>query len=118
MDHMAAVRALAALAQESRLTIFRRLVEAGPRGLPAGDIAKAAGVSATVFSFHIKELERAGLVTASRQGRYIRYALHVEVVRQLLSFLADDCCGGQSELCGAVFGRVSRICSDGETGND
>jgi ArsR family transcriptional regulator, arsenate/arsenite/antimonite-responsive transcriptional repressor len=115
MDHMAAVRALAALAQESRLTIFRRLVEAGPNGLAAGDIAKAAGVGPTVFSFHIKELERAGFVNASRQGRYIRYALHVEGVRQLLSFLVDDCCGGHPELCGAVFASASRICINRET---
>jgi ArsR family transcriptional regulator, arsenate/arsenite/antimonite-responsive transcriptional repressor len=115
MEHLDAVRALAALAQDSRLAIFRRLVEAGPSGLVAGEIAKAAGMGATVLSFHIKELERAGLVTASRQGRYIRYALHVEGVRQLLTFLVDDCCGGYPELCGAAFEKVSRLCTDKET---
>ncbi len=118
MEHITAVRALAALAQESRLAIFRRLVEAGPNGLAAGDIAKAAGIGATVLSFHIKELERAGLVTASRQGRYIRYALHVEGVRQLLAFLVEDCCAGHPELCGAAFGKVNRICNERETGDE
>ncbi len=114
MDHLGAVRALGALAQEGRLAIFRRLVEAGPSGLAAGEIAKRVCMGATVLSFHIKELERAGLVAAARQGRYIRYALHVDGVRQLLAFLVDDCCGASPELCGDVFKRASRFCSNKE----
>ena len=73
-----AVSALAALAHEHRLRIFRLLVREGPSGVPAGEIAERVGVSPTSVSFHLKELDRAGLVTATRQGRFIRYAVRVE----------------------------------------
>ncbi len=114
MENSAAVRAFAALAQENRLAIFRHLVTAGPSGLPAGEIAKAVGIGPTTLSFHLKELDRAGLVTQTREGRFIRYALYVEGVRQLVDFLTSDCCGGRPELCGTAFLDTGRFCKKEE----
>ena len=114
MENIAAVRAFAALAQENRLAIFRHLVGAGPSGVPSGEIAKAIGISATSLSFHLKELDRAGLVTQTRHGRFIHYALHVEGVRQLIEYLTEDCCGGQPELCGAAFTKAGKFCKESE----
>ena len=101
MDHVDAVRALAALAHEHRLAIFRRLVAQGPSGLAAGEVARRVGIGATSLSFHMKELDRAGLVRSWRDGRFVRYAVHIEGMRQLLSFLTEECCEGRPELCGA-----------------
>lgn len=100
MRETVAIAALAALAQEHRLRIFRLLVREGPGGMPAGDIADRVGISATSTSFHMKELEHAGLVTATRDGRFIRYAVQVTAMRDLLAFLTEDCCQGRPELCG------------------
>jgi ArsR family transcriptional regulator, arsenate/arsenite/antimonite-responsive transcriptional repressor len=109
MDETRAVTSLAALAHEQRLRIFRLLVREGPNGLPAGEIAETVGASPTAASFHLKELDRAGLIHATRQGRYIRYAIHVEGMRQLLTFLTEDCCQGQPELCGTIFKKAKTI---------
>lgn len=109
MDDSQTVVALAALAQEHRLRIFRLLVKEGPSGMPAGEIAEEVGISATNVSFHLKELDRAGLLRATRQGRYIRYAVHVEGMRQLLTYLTEDCCQGRPELCGEAFVAAPKI---------
>lgn len=109
MNETKAVVSLAALAHEQRLRIFRLLVWKGPNGLPAGEIAEAVGASPTAASFHLKELDRAGLIRATRQGRFIRYAIHVEGMRQLLAFLTDDCCQGRPELCGASIKKAKTI---------
>lgn len=90
----AAVTALAALAQESRLAVFRLLVEAGPEGLPAGEIASRLGIANTTLSFHLKELVHAGLIHAAPQGRFIRYAPDITRMNDLVGFLTDNCCGG------------------------
>ena len=103
MDINTAISRLAALAQEHRLTIFRLLVTQGPEGLPAGDIGERAGISATSASFHLKELDRAGLIGAKRDGRFIRYALRAHAMNELLAFLTEDCCQGHPELCGGMF---------------
>ena len=103
MDDKTAVTKLAALAQEHRLAIFRLLVRQGPEGLPAGDIGERVGISATSASFHLKELDRAGLIGARRDGRFIRYALNAVAMNTLLTFLTEDCCQGRPELCGGVF---------------
>ncbi|HEY7670479.1 MAG TPA: metalloregulator ArsR/SmtB family transcription factor [Hyphomicrobium sp.] len=108
MQHTDAVRALSALAHEHRLAIFRRLVAEGPNGLSAGAIAQSVGIGATSLSFHMKELDRAGLVRSWREGRYVRYAVHVEGMRQLLSFLTEKCCEGHPELCGAAVAAAAR----------
>lgn len=101
MEQSDAVKALAALAHEHRLAIFRRLVAQGPSGLAAGEVAKSVGIAPTSLSFHMKELDRAGLVRSWRDGRFIRYSVDIEGMRQLLSFLTEECCQGRPELCGA-----------------
>jgi ArsR family transcriptional regulator len=103
MNSEQAIRALAALAQGHRLAIFRLLVRQGPAGLPAGEIGTRIGIGPTSASFHLKELDRAGLITARREGRYIRYTFNAEAMRALLTFLMDDCCQGRPELCGDLF---------------
>jgi ArsR family transcriptional regulator len=103
MKSKEAVTCLAALAHEQRLAIFRLLVKKGPSGLPAGEIAETVGATPTAASFHLKELDRAGLIHATRVGRYVRYAVHFEGMRQLLTFLTEDCCQGQPELCGSTI---------------
>ena len=85
MNSKDAVTCLAALAHDQRLAIFRLLVKEGPSGMPAGEIAEAVGATPTGASFHLKELDRAGLIHATRVGRYIRYAVHFEGMRQLLT---------------------------------
>jgi DNA-binding transcriptional ArsR family regulator len=104
------VTALAALAHEQRLGIFRLLVREGPNGLPASEIAEAVGASPTAASFHLKELDRAGLIHATRDGRYIRYAVHVEGMRQLITYLTEDCCQGNPQLCGPAFKKAKSVC--------
>jgi ArsR family transcriptional regulator, arsenate/arsenite/antimonite-responsive transcriptional repressor len=108
-DH--AVVSLAALAHPHRLGIFRLLVREGPNGLAASEIANAVGASPTAASFHLKELDRAGLIHRTRDGRYVRYAIHVEGMRKLLAYLTEDCCRGQPELCGGSFKRVRSVCT-------
>ena len=102
-----AIQTLTALALEHRLAIFRLLVKHGPAGLPAGEISKRAGIGPTNASFHLKELERAGLIRARREGRFIRYAFDAGTTRALLAFLTEDCCGGRPELCGTDFGAAN-----------
>jgi DNA-binding transcriptional ArsR family regulator len=110
MKNTQAVALLAALAHQHRLAIFRLLVKQGPSGMAAGDIADKVGISATNTSFHLKELERAGLLCATRQGRHIRYAVHVEGMRKLLTYLTEDCCQGRPELCGEAFAAPVKLC--------
>ena len=110
MNERNVVTSLAALAHEHRLRIFRLLVREGPNGLPAGEIAEAVGAAPTAASFHLKELDRAGLIRSTRDGRYVRYAIHVEGMRQLLTYLTEDCCRGQPELCGGVIKKARAVC--------
>lgn len=102
---------LAALAQGHRLKIFRMLVKAGPSGLASSDIAKRIGISPTGASFHLKELNHAGLLVSTRQGRFIRYAVQVDAVRRLLSYLTEDCCQGHPELCGDTILTAKDLCA-------
>lgn len=96
MENKTAVQSLAALAQESRLAIFRLLVEAGPSGLPAGQIADKLALAGATLSFHLKELSRAELVTARQAGRFVIYATNFDAMNQLINFLTDNCCAGAS----------------------
>ncbi len=89
-DH--AVTALAALAQETRLALFRLLVEAGPAGLAAGAIAERLDVAAPTLSFHLKELVHAGLIEASPQGRYVVYSADFGAMNALIAYLTENCC--------------------------
>jgi DNA-binding transcriptional ArsR family regulator len=87
---------LAALAQSHRLAVFRLLVVAGPGGRAAGDIADAVGLPASSMSFHLAHLKRAGLVTATRDGRSLRYAADFGAMRGLVDFLTENCCAGSA----------------------
>jgi DNA-binding transcriptional ArsR family regulator len=95
-----AIEALGALAQESRLAIFRLLMREGQGGLPAGAIAERLAVPAPTLSFHLAYLQRAGLITRTRQGRSILYAANIGGMKALLGYLTEDCCQGQPEICG------------------
>ncbi|PYQ01408.1 MAG: transcriptional regulator [Acidobacteria bacterium] len=93
MDGKRVVDALGALAQESRLAVFRLLVRRGPAGLPAGEISERVGVPPTTLSFHLAQLSHAGLVSSRREGRSILYAADYEAMQGLLDFLTENCCG-------------------------
>ncbi len=99
MEIKNAVAALSALAQESRLQVFRLLVPLGVEGLPAGQIAEQLGIPPATLTFHLKELSHAGLVESRREGRSILYALRPEGICDLMEFLSEDCCQGQPHLC-------------------
>ena len=93
-----AIQALAALAQESRLAIFRLLVQSGPAGMAAGKIGDALHLPPATLSFHLSGLARAGLVTSRQDGRFVIYAADFEIMNRLLAYLTEDCCGGQACL--------------------
>jgi ArsR family transcriptional regulator, arsenate/arsenite/antimonite-responsive transcriptional repressor len=99
MDKLDAVAALAALAQEHRLEIYRLLVQAGPSGMAAGEVASAVGIASNTLSFHFDRLRHAGLVSVARQGRSLIYAARYETMTNLLGYLTDNCCGGRPEVC-------------------
>ena len=94
METKAAVLALAALAQESRLAVFRALVEAGPAGLAAGRIAELAAMPPSSLSFHLKELTHAGLAVSRQEGRFVIYTAQYDTMNALLGYLTANCCGG------------------------
>lgn len=98
MEKQNVVSALAALAQETRLDIFRLLVQAGPDGLPAGCVGEALGLPSATLSFHLKELKSAGLARCERRGRQRIYSPDLEMVQGLIGFLTDNCCKGVGEL--------------------
>lgn len=94
MEMSQAVDALAALAQRSRLAIYRRLVEAGPQGMPAGGIGEALELPPATLSFHLSQLVRAGLVRSRQDGRYVIYSADFEGMNALVGFLTENCCSG------------------------
>lgn len=94
MEKQDALSALAALAQETRLDVFRLLVQAGPDGLAAGEIAGRLGIAPPTLSFHLKELRSAGLVRQEREGRSLLYAPDFGAMTALVRFLTENCCGG------------------------
>src|SRR6516225_2214740 len=97
MEKIDAVAALAALAQDNRLDVFRLLVEAGPEGIPAGKIANALKLAPNTLTFHFDRLRGAGLVTVRRDGRSMIYAARFEVMNALLGYLTENCCQGRRE---------------------
>jgi ArsR family transcriptional regulator, arsenate/arsenite/antimonite-responsive transcriptional repressor len=99
METKTAVTALAALAQETRLSVFRLLVQAGPEGIPAGRIGEELEVAPATLSFHLKELSHAGLVTSHQNGRFIYYAADFECMAGLMTFLTQNCCQGMPQEC-------------------
>ena len=99
MNTETAVPALAALAQTSRLAIFRWLVELGPDGACPGDIAEKLDIPPATLSFHLKALLHAGLVQSDKSGRFIRYRADFKAMQALLDFLSQNCCGGDPAKC-------------------
>jgi len=96
MQDKSVVRSLAALAQETRLAIFRLLVEQGPEGLAAGELADRLKLAGATLSFHLKELAHAGLVDARQAGRFIYYSANYRTMNGLLDFLTRNCCQGST----------------------
>ena len=99
METKAALNALGALAQNTRLAIFRHLVEIGPVGANPGDIVQALNLAPGTLSFHLKELAHAGLIESEQEGRYIRYSVQFETMQALLGYLNRNCCGGDPSKC-------------------
>lgn len=113
MDESQARECFAALSQETRLRIVRLLVKAGADGMAAGAVADEMGVSASNVSFHLKELERAGLIAQRREARSIIYAADYTALGDLIGFLMKDCCGGKPEICDPVL--ASATCKPAKT---
>ena len=105
MEKTDAVAALAALAQDNRLDVYRLLVQAGPEGMPAGAVAEALDLAPNTLTFHFDRLRNAGLVTSRRESRSIIYAARFEAMNDLVSFLTENCCGGHPDKCTPV-----RVC--------
>lgn len=109
MDTGDCVAALAALAHEHRLRVFRLLVRIGPGGLAAGEIAADLAIAPSSLSFHLGHLERCGLIHSRRDQRRIIYAANLDVMGRLLSYLTEDCCGGHPEICSTLMPAVSKM---------
>jgi ArsR family transcriptional regulator, arsenate/arsenite/antimonite-responsive transcriptional repressor len=103
METQQAVTALAALAQETRLSIFRLLVQAGPEGVPAGVIGETLEVPPATLSFHLKELSRSELVSSRQEGRFIYYSTDYERMAVLMTFLTENCCQGMPQECLSIM---------------
>jgi len=102
MEQTNALACLSALAQETRLDIYRLLVQAGGEGLPVGQIGERLGLPLPTLSFHLTQLRQAGLATAERNGRSIVYRADYSVMNALLGYLTENCCGSQPAACGVV----------------
>lgn len=99
MDNQSAVTLLSCIAQEARLEIFRLLVSTGAEGLAAGVIGDKLGIPSSTLSFHLKELNRAGLVHSRQESRFIYYSAHYQLMNELLAYLTENCCAGQQACC-------------------
>lgn len=102
MEKRAAVDSLAALAQDHRLEAYRLLVQAGPDGMPAGEVAAALGLPPNTLTFHLDRLRQADLVTVRREGRSMIYAARYDTMNGLLAYLTENCCRGAKDACGSV----------------
>ena len=110
MEAKQAVAALGALAQETRLSVFRLLVQAGPEGVPAGRLGEALQVPPATLSFHLKELSLAGLVISRQDGRFIYYSADYDQMAALMTFLTYNCCQGMPEQCLTVMETALGSC--------
>jgi len=108
MEQTDAVAALAALAQDNRLAVYRLLVQAGPKGMPAGTVAGALDLAPNTLTFHFDRLRQAGLVTVRREGRSMIYAARFETMNALLGYLTENCCEGAPEACAPATCRPVR----------
>ena len=103
MKTESAVAALAALAQDTRLAVYRLLVQQGPSGMAAGEIAASVGTSPATLSFHLKELSHAGLVSSRQEGRFVYYAANFDAMNALIAYLTENCCAAD---CGPSCGPM------------
>ena len=110
MEAPAAVLSMSALAHEGRLGVFRLLIQAGPEGMAAGDIARATGAPPSTLSTNLNILSGAGLIASRRDGRSIIYTAAYERMRDLLAFLMEDCCAGRPEICAPLALVASQPC--------
>ncbi|MGO4403361.1 ArsR/SmtB family transcription factor [Bosea sp. RAF48] len=110
MESKQIVLALAALAQSTRLDVFRLLVTAEPEGLPAGEVARQLDVPHNTMSSHLSILSRAGLVRSERFSRSIVYRADLDALRAVLAFVLKDCCGGRPEICAPLLAELSPCC--------
>jgi DNA-binding transcriptional ArsR family regulator len=108
MEKSDALGALGALAQETRLDIFRFLVEVGPAGLPAGQIGERFALPWATLSFHLSQMKQSGLVTYRRDGRSLIYAADYEQMNALLAYLTENCCGGRPDACAPACTPTAR----------
>jgi DNA-binding transcriptional ArsR family regulator len=108
MDSMEAARALSALGHETRLAIFRILVQAGPPGVAAGEIARAVDMAPNALSFHLKDLAHAGLIGSRQEGRYLIYSADFRSMNAVVSYLTENCCAGASCAPAATKRRSKR----------
>lgn len=111
METEQAILAFAALAQPTRLDVFRLLIGHEPDGLSAGDIARHLAVPHNTMSTHLAILSRAGLIEAERQSRSIIYRAKLDAVRELAGYLVKDCCGGRPEICAPLIAELSPCCT-------
>jgi len=111
MESNEAILAFSALAQPTRLDVFRLLMENEPQGLPAGDIARHLAVPHNTMSTHLAVLSRAGLIEAERRSRSIVYRAQLDAVRELASYLVKDCCGGRPEICAPLIADLTPCCT-------
>lgn len=118
MDISTTVKALGALAQESRLKAFRLLVNSGPEGLAAGEIARRLDIPHNTLSSHLAILSNAGLLSSRRESRSIIYSIDFDGTRELLAFLMEDCCHGQPELCEPVLDSLLARCCAADTNGE
>ncbi len=110
MDESNALEALSALAHVTRLEVFRLLVQAGPAGLPAGEIAANLEVRQNTMSTHLGILSRAGMIKKIRDGRVIQYSANYDGMRELLLYLLEDCCRGDSAICSPIVDAITCAC--------
>jgi len=103
-----AIAALGALAQETRLAAFRLLVQAGPEGMPAGEIAEKLDLPASSLSFHLAQLTQAGMVVQLRAGRSLIYSVDFQSMNGLMAYLTQNCCGGNASVCSPVCEPATR----------
>jgi ArsR family transcriptional regulator, arsenate/arsenite/antimonite-responsive transcriptional repressor len=112
METKSAVVSLGALAHEGRLSAFRLLVQAGPQGLAAGEIARHLGVLPNTLSASLNVLSHAGLIGSRREGRSIIYTAQYNAMRNLLAFLMEDCCAGSPEICAPLAVVANQCCEE------
>lgn len=114
MESIAAIEVLAALAQPTRLDAFRLIMQHAPDGMTAGEVARLLDVPQNTMSTHLAVLTRAGLISSERYSRSIVYRAEIDKVREIASFLVNDCCGGRPELCAPLVAEFTPCCTPKE----